>query len=159
MNPELSDKAKSLLWPLVTYWALTLISLALFLFSFTVYGGLSLEVILIFTTVTVVGVVLGQIAAVLRLRESIGCVHGCAAWMLTAFLGMAIPVVAPFFAVYALLGSIFFFAGMWSLRAGRDVWACWPAIIYGGGSAVIAANAQGKVANGKPEISLLSGMS
>ena len=60
-------------------------------------------------------------------------------------ISIAIPVLGTYFMVYALLGSIFFFAGMWSLRAGRDVWACWPAILYGGGSAVIAANAQGKV--------------
>ena len=141
----LSDKTKSLLWPLITYWVLTLISLTLFIFSYIVYEGFELDFILILSGVTVVGIILGQIAAVLRLRESIGCLHGCGAWAVAATVGVALPIVAPYFVVYALLGSIFFFAGMWSLRAGRDVWACWPAIIYGGGSAVIAANAQGKV--------------
>ncbi|MGC6510985.1 MAG: hypothetical protein ACON4U_21395 [Myxococcota bacterium] len=141
----LNAQTKSLLWPLVTYWLLTLLSLALFLISLTIYDGFDLEAIVVFSSVTIVGIILGQIAAILRLRESFGCVHGCAAWALGMLISIAIPVLGTYFMVYALLGSIFFFAGMWSLRAGRDVWACWPAILYGGGSAVIAANAQGKV--------------
>lgn len=145
MKPFLSDKVKSLIWPLLTYWLLSLVSLGLFLFTLTVYDGFNLEVILVFTAVTVIGILLGQVAAVLRLRESFGCLHGCVAVMVAMLVSMLVPFLGVFFGVYALVGSIFFFAGMWSLRAGRDVWACWPAILYGGGSAVVAANAQGKV--------------
>ena len=141
----LNSQTKSLLWPLVTYWLLTLLSLSLFLISMTIYDGFDLEAIVVFSSVTIVGIILGQIAAILRLRESFGCVHGCAAWALGMLIAIVVPVLGTYFMVYALLGSIFFFAGMWSLRAGRDVWACWPAILYGGGSAVIAANSQGKV--------------
>ena len=142
---DLNSQTKSLLWPLVTYWLLTLLSLSLFLISVTIYDGFDLEAILVLSSVTIVGTILGQIAAILRLRESFGCVHGCAAWALGMLISIVIPILGIYFMVYALFGSIFFFAGMWSLRAGRDVWACWPAIIYGGGSAVIAATAQFKI--------------
>ncbi len=72
MSPLLSDKVKSLLWPLVTYWLLSLVSLGLFLFTITVYEGFNLEGILVFTGVTVIGIVLGQLAAVFRLPSDVG---------------------------------------------------------------------------------------
>ena len=56
----LNAQTKSLLWPLVTYWLLTLLSLALFLISLTIYDGFDLEAIVVFSSVTIVGIILGQ---------------------------------------------------------------------------------------------------
>lgn len=147
MKNFLNDSTRSLILPILSYWFLILLSLGFFLSAIVYYEGFDLEPLIVFTFVTVVGVFFGQVAALLRLRESIGVVHGCLAWVLAAAVLMVgvFEMLGIYLMFYALLGSIFFFAGMWSLRAGRDVWACWPPILYGGGVAVLAANSQGKV--------------
>ncbi|MEC7985730.1 MAG: hypothetical protein VX278_11245 [Myxococcota bacterium] len=138
-------EAKELARPIISYWLL--LSFSMFCFFTAEYltstpGEDDALFRLVFILCTVVPIVLGQAVAIVRFREVLGCVHGFAAFFLflmAVWMGAG-EVLGLFMAIYMLIGSIMFFAGMWSIQAGRALWASWPALIYSIGSVIVVIN-------------------
>lgn len=132
--------------PIFAYWALLLFSFFIFgVAIFVTERGFKSEDIFILSGIyisSMMGCVLGQIAALFRFREIIGVMHGAIAFFCGAIvLAIGLPdFLQVFIGMYMLLGSIMFFAGLWSLQAGRAMFACWPPLLFAIGSVLVVVN-------------------
>jgi len=132
--------------PIIAYWVLVLFSFVVFAAAIAFSeGGVNSDDMLylsMFFVVVSVGTALGQIAALLRFREVVGLIHG--AFAFTIFMG-SVSIGLPelflvFTGIYWFLGSIMFFGGLFSIQAGRAIYASWPPIIFGISPVVILVN-------------------
>ena len=143
---KLSVAFKEQFRPIIAYWVLLLFAYGVFALAIAISeGSLNSEDIYflgMFFVVVTIGTTLGQIAALLRFREVIGILHGSlafAAFMFGLFIGLP-EEVSIFLGAYWFLGSIMFFAGLFSIQAGRAIYAAWPPIIFGISPVVILVN-------------------
>jgi hypothetical protein len=121
-------------------------------------GGESAMMLAFFALVTVTSCGLGQILALLRLREwvlyalwgltwTVGAMAGTFAGIAAGMAGLA-PLVILLF-IYIFLGPLFMMGGAWSLQTNRALWATWVPLIYATGAVIIVAESEGKVSTWK----------
>ena len=145
------DELKAVARPLVAYWAF----LTLMFGSFSAAamwdspGMESVWIILAFALVTFGSVGLGQVMALLRLRDWLIYAYWVFMWTVGIWFGIFSAAVAGPLAVlvffWVLCGPMFTLAGVWSLRVGRGIYASWVPLMYATGTAIIMAESKGKV--------------
>ena len=131
--------------PISAYWFLLLFSYLMFFVAvITVEKKMDEEDILIFIGIfgtSSVGCALGQIAALYRFREVIGLLHGFIVLIFGAIVIDFLPEPLKItMGMYMFLGNIMFFAGMWSIQAGRAIFASWPPLLFVIGAVVVVIN-------------------
>jgi hypothetical protein len=153
---ELVDRVKELARPLAVYW----------LFLLVMFGAFSVAALLddpstegmmflaFFGLVTVSSVGLGQVLALLRVRDWVLFALWGAIWAGGMFFGIlgamsigaaAGPLMILFF-IYVFLGPMFMVAGAYSIRVGRAIFGAWVPLMYASGTAIIMAENSGRVA-------------
>lgn len=149
------ERLKAVARPLAIYW----------FFLACMFGAFSLAVIIddpdpkgiaalgIFAGITAFGVLTGQLAALLRLRDwllfllwgifwTAGMAFGVFATSVTGTIGV-------FVVVFVVLYPLFVLGGAWSLRAGKALFGAWVPLMYATGTAIIIAEDQGRVSDWK----------
>jgi hypothetical protein len=148
MNKKiLSVAIKEQLRPITAYWVLLIFSFLIFalavLSTSQNFDGEDIAILLGFFGVTSLGCALGQLAALLRFREIVGLIH-CAVVLFFGTMLITSNVLPEELMIpigmYMFLGNIMFFGGMWSLQAGRAIFASWPPILFSIGSIIIIIN-------------------
>ena len=148
MNKKILSVAfKEQLRPITAYWVLLIFSFLIFalavLSTSQNFDGEDIAILLGFFGVTSLGCALGQLAALLRFREIVGLIH-CAVVLFFGTMLITSNVLPEELMIpigmYMFLGNIMFFGGMWSLQAGRSIFASWPPIIFSIGSIIIIIN-------------------
>jgi len=108
-----------------------------------------LQALVLFGVVTASSVLIGQVMALLRLRDwlvflywglmwTVGFAFGIFAANVSGLLGMLVFIFVFFSPIFAL-------GGLWSLRVNRAIYATWVPLIYATGTAIIMAESKGKV--------------
>ncbi len=139
--------------PLLVYW----------LFLFTMFAAFSLAILVhepdpesflalaFFAGITVAGVVVGQLAALARLRDWVLFGNLAAFWILgmafSVFTAMAAGTLGAFIAIFVILFPLFVIGGAWSLRAGRALVGAWVPLVYATACAIVVAENKGSVEN------------
>ena len=141
-----STALREQLRPIVSYWILLIFSFASLMVSVAAtsrrFSRDIDEFIQVFFCI-VIGTALGQITALYRFRESMGCIH-ILFFMILFSIGFSFNMDPPeILFIYSFLGSIMFFAGMWSVQAGRAMFAAWPAILLSVGAVIVLVNRDG----------------
>lgn len=160
MSPKLASMwsdVRALLAPLAIYWLLLGGTFGAFAIAVSLDGPdpQGLMFLGFFGLVTFGGVGLGQLLAVLRVRDWVLFV----AWGLIWGVGSAFGMVglaalgaaaAPFMVLLVIavfLGPIFMMAGAWSLRTGRDLFGTWVPLMYATGTTIVLAESSGRVSD------------
>ncbi len=145
------DELKALARPLIAYW----IFLSAMFASFSAAAMWdspnfeSVWVLLMFAVVTFASVGIGQLAALLRVRDWLVYLYWGLMWtvgvMFSIFSMAAVGPLAIFVVFWVLCGPMFTLAGLWSLRVGRAIFGSWVPLMYASGTAIIVAENKGKV--------------
>jgi hypothetical protein len=145
------DQIREIARPIVVYW----IFLGLMYGAFTVAVLLddpsmeSLFVLAAFGGITALSVLIGQVMAILRLRDWLVYAYWALMWTVGVVFGIFAAASTGFFGilvfVFVLFGPIFTLGGLWSLRVNRAIYATWVPLIYATGTAIIMAESKGKV--------------
>ena len=139
---RLSVEWKEQARPIGAYWFLLLFSFFIFTVALiTIDRSLKSNDILILIGIfatSSLGCALGQLAALYRFREVIGVIHGlCALFFGGLLLSFGLPeFLTVACGMYMFFGTLMFFAGMWSIQAGRVMFATWPPLIFGVGGVI-----------------------
>lgn len=108
-------------------------------------GGIVVLVFLGFTTM--LGTVLGQLMAFLRIRTWVALLFGMICWGLAFGLGIASSVVLGVLGVYVFLFlfmlPVAMTGGLWSLETHRATWSIWLPMVYTSATAIIWAEKTG----------------
>jgi len=122
--------------PVVAYWAMTALAFTLLLALYILDEGKG-EGLLIFAGIavtTVIGIGLGQLAALLRLRTWILALTTATFWLgLLAIAALQPPLpedVLIALAIFGLMLPFFLLAGLWSLRVHMGLLATWAPLMY-----------------------------
>lgn len=141
--------------PLLVYWVFLITMFSAFVLAVMVDDP-SLEGLFalgIFAGITVAGVVVGQAAAILRIRDWLLFVLWGIFWTAGMAFGVFASAVAGalgvFVFAFVVLFPIFVVGGAWSLRAGRALFGGWIPLMYATGCAIIVAENAGRVAEWK----------
>lgn len=132
--------------PIGAYWFLLLFSYFMFAVAIfmieTSFDAQDFLILMGLFTASSLGCAFGQIAALYRFREVIGLIHGCVVLLCGGILVSAgLPdILAIPIGMYMFLGNIMFFAGMWSIQAGRVMFALWPPLLFGVGGVIAVIN-------------------
>jgi len=145
------NELKALARPLLAYWIFLTAMFASFSAA-AMWDSPSFEsvwVLLMFAIVTFASVGIGQVAALLRLRDWLVYVYWGLMWtvgvMFSIFSMAAVGPLAIFLVFWVLCGPMFTLAGLWSLRVGRAIFGSWVPLMYASGTAIIVAENKGKV--------------
>ncbi|MBN2797854.1 MAG: DUF4129 domain-containing protein [Deltaproteobacteria bacterium] len=129
--------ARSLILPVGAYWGATAVSFGIFAAAIVfTEGGTdeNLGILAMFGVATAVGVLLGQLAALARVRTWFFFTTAGISWLIgmaaAGYLTSALGDVAILFAVFAFLVPIFAIAGLWSLRVHMGLLATWGPAMY-----------------------------
>lgn len=110
-------------------------------------GAIGAVLILGFTTAA--GVAVGQLMALLRVRDWLVYVFAIVWWTLGFIFSAALTAGAG--ALGGVAGLVVFLlpffltGGLWSLRTGRALFSAWVPLIYASGTAILIAESSGKV--------------
>lgn len=122
--------------PVVAFWGMTGLSLGLLIALYLLDQGVD-EGLLVFLglgVVTFVGIGLGQVAALLRIRSWFVVATVAFGWFAGISMLAAQPPVPEevllFFALAVMLGPLFALAGLWSLRVHMGLLATWAPLVY-----------------------------
>ncbi len=99
---------------------------------------------LIFTTL--LGTVIGQTMAFLRVRTWVALTIGAGCWLLSIVLGtvtIAVPEVAACIFLFLFMLPIAMTGGLWSLETHRATWSIWLPMVYTSGAAIMWAEKTG----------------
>ena len=112
--------------PISAYWFLLFFSYFMFTVAIIAiessFDGEDLVLLTGIFGTSSLGCALGQLAALYRFREVIGIIHGFLAILFGLILMQGLPdFLQVACGMYMLFGSIMFFAGMWSIQAGRSI--------------------------------------
>jgi hypothetical protein len=153
---ELVDRVKELARPLLVYWFFLLVMFGAFSVAALLDDPSSEGMMFLgfFGLVTFSSVGLGQVLALLRVRDWVLYTLWAAIWAGGAFFGVlgamsigaaAGPLMILFF-IYIFLGPMFMVAGAYSIRVGRAIFGAWVPLMYASGTAIIMAENSGRVA-------------
>ncbi|MCB9779106.1 MAG: hypothetical protein H6742_11130 [Alphaproteobacteria bacterium] len=147
------ERLRAVARPLITWWV----------FLILMFGAFSIAVLIddpdpegiialgIFAGITVAGVVCGQLATLLRIREWVLVLNWGLFWTFGTMFGVFATTVTGSLGVlifaFVVLFPLFVLGGSWSLRAGRTLFGGWIPLMYGTGCAIIIAEDKGKVAD------------
>lgn len=139
------------LGPILVYW----------IFLVAMFGAFSAAVLVtdpstgaigalaIFAFSTACGVGVGQLLALLRVRDWLVYTFALVWWTLGSMGSVALSAAAgPLggaLAIVVILVPFFLTGGLWSLRTGRALFSAWVPLIYASGTAIVVAESQGKV--------------
>ena len=136
--------------PVVMYHVVLLFSLAAFCAVVLVTEGFDpggLFVLVFLAGTTLIGTVLGQIMAFLRIRTWVAMVLGVICWGLAFGLGLATSAVlgsaAVFVFLFLFMLPIAMTGGIWSLETHRATWSIWLPMVYTSATAIIWAKKTG----------------
>lgn len=145
------EELKAVARPLFFYW--TFLTLMFGAFSGAAMwdspGMESVWILVAFALVTFGSIGLGQLMAMLRLRDWMVYVYWVFMWTVGMWFGIFTAAVVGPLAVVIFLwifcGPMFTLAGVWSLRIGRGIFSAWVPLMYASGTAIIVAENKGKV--------------
>lgn len=146
------ERLRAVARPLLIYWVFLILmfgafSLAVFIDDPDVEGIIALG---IFAGITAAGVITGQVAALLRLRDWLLFVLWGVLWTAGMAFGVFATSVAGslgvFVFAFVVLYPVFVVGGAWSLRAGRTLFGGWIPLMYASGCAIVVAEKSGRVA-------------
>jgi hypothetical protein len=129
---------KALAWPVATYWLSTMAAFTLF-FGLIIYGeGVDEEtplVIGIFGSSTAVGIAVGQIVGIARIRTWLAVTVLGPLCFAGFFLGMylegsGLKDVGMFIGLFFFFAGMFMTAGLWSVRIHMGPLAAWAPLVY-----------------------------
>jgi len=154
---ELVDRVKELARPLLVYWCFLLVMFGAFSVAALLDDPSTEGVMFLgfFGLVTISSVGLGQVLALLRVRDWVLFALWGAIWAGGMFFGVlgaisvgaaAGPLMILFF-IYVFLGPMFMVAGAFSIRVGRAIFGAWVPLMYASGTAIIMAENSGRVAD------------
>ena len=105
----------------------------------------------IFAAITWLGVLSGQAAALLRLRDWVLLSLWAFLWtfglLFGAFASATAGAAGILVFAFVVLFPIFLLGGAWSLRAGKALSGAWVPLMYATGTAIIIAESNGRVAD------------
>lgn len=148
---ELWARVREVARPIVVYWVFLGLMYGAFCVS-VLFDDPSAEgmwALLGFGAITAVSVFIGQVMALLRVRDWVVFAY----WMFMWTFGFAFGIFAAnvsgplgvFIFIFVFFGPIFTLGGLWSLRVNRAIFATWVPLIYATGTAIIMAESKGKV--------------
>lgn len=139
------------LGPIVAYW----------IFLVTMFGAFALAVgitdpsagalgaVFILGVSTAAGVAVGQALALLRIRDYLIYTFAALWWtfgfIFSAALTAGTGALGSVVGLVVFLLPFFLTGGLWSLRTGRALFSAWVPLIYASGTAILIAEARGKV--------------
>jgi hypothetical protein len=135
--------------PVVMYHLLLLFSLASFcgVVLVTEFSAGSAVVVVFLAVTTVIGTLMGQIMAFLRIRTWVAIAVGGVCWGLAFGLGLATSAVlgevAVFVFLFLFMLPIAMTGGLWSLETHRATWSIWLPMVYTSATAIIWAEKTG----------------
>lgn len=149
----LKERARAVARPLLVYWVFLVLMFGAFTLAIFIDEGFDPEGVLAlmaFAAITAGGVLTGQVAALLRVRDWLLFVN----WGLFWTVGMALGVFASsatgalgiFVVIFVVMYPLFTIGGAWSLRAGKALFGAWVPLMYATGCAIIIAEDRGRVA-------------
>ncbi len=148
----LGAELRAAIRPILAYWAMLVVLFGAFSLAAMVTSpdtGTGLALIILGGT-TAAAVAVGQLLALLRVRDWLIYVFAALWWtvgfVFSASLAVAAGELAALAALVVFLFPIFLTGGLWSLRTGRALFAAWVPLMYASGAAILVAEAQGKVA-------------
>lgn len=136
---------------LIIYWLFLFMMFAAFSLAILVDdpSAGSIGALAFFAGITVVGVLVGQLAALARLRDWVLYTNLAAFWTLgmalSVFTALAAGTLGAFIAAFVLLFPLFVIGGAWSLRAGRALVGTWVPLLYATACAIVVAENKGSV--------------
>ncbi|NOY28458.1 MAG: hypothetical protein GXP62_21585 [Oligoflexia bacterium] len=151
----LLERLRALVRPLVAYWVFLVLMFAAFALVVMAKDPAmdSLITLCILGGTTVAGVLAGQFAAVLRLRDWVLFALWAVFWALGILAGVFAASLAGaagiLVFVFFLLFPIFALGGAWSLRAGRALFGGFVPLVYASGCAIVVAQKAGRVEDWK----------
>lgn len=145
IQSRLSVEWKEQIRPISAYWFLLLFSYFMFTVAIIAiersFDGEDLLILMGIFGTSSLGCALGQLAALYRFREVIGMIHGFLAILFGVIIMQGLPDFLQIACgMYMLFGSIMFFAGMWSIQAGRSMFAAWPPLLFVVGAVIVVIN-------------------
>ncbi len=136
--------------PVVMYHVVLIFSLVAFSACVLVTDGFSMEGIIVLVFLgftTMLGTVVGQLMAFLRVRTWVALLFGMVCWGLAFGLGLATSVVLGVLAVYVFLFlfmlPVAMTGGLWSLETHRATWSIWLPMVYTSATAITWAEKTG----------------
>ena len=139
------------LGPIAAYWIFLVAMFGAFALAVGVTdpsaGAIGAVFILGFTTAA--GVAVGQLMALLRIRDWLVYLFAIIWWTLGFVFSAALTAGAG--ALGGVVGLVVFLlpffltGGLWSLRTGRALFSAWVPLIYASGTAILIAESRGKV--------------
>jgi hypothetical protein len=138
--------------PLLVYWTFLILMFGAFALAALIDdpGVEGIIALGIFAGITVAGVVVGQVAAILNIRDWVLFLNWAGFWTAGMAFGVFATTVAGSLGVlvfaFVVLFPIFVVGGAWSLRAGRTLFGGWIPLMYATGCAIIMAENDGRVA-------------
>ena len=145
------ESVRELSRPLVVYW----LFLAIMFAAFSAAAILddpsadSMQALFVFGLVTAGSVLVGQVMALLRLRDWLVYAYWAFMWTFGLTFGVfsaaAVGPLSVLIIIWVILGPLFTLGGLWSLRVNRAIYASWVPLVYATGTAIIMAESKGKV--------------
>jgi hypothetical protein len=146
---------KALTVPVLSYWGISFVSIGLFSLFVIITEGFNSEDLLIlsgFWAAALLGIMLGQVCAILRLRTALVVLIGIVAWttILAAMIALAmLPVGFETFGVSVamvwLLFPVFLPCGVWSLRVHMDFFAALMPVMFFSATIILISEWSGSV--------------
>jgi hypothetical protein len=155
MSATLWASVRELLRPILLYWVFLGTMYAAFCTAILIDSPSTdgLTALLMFGLVTAGSVALGQVMAILRLRDWIVYLYWAFMWTGGMMFGIFSAAVAGPAAIlvfiWVFFSPFFVLGGLWSLRVNRGILASWVPLIYAVGTALTIAEGKGKVATWK----------
>lgn len=146
---SLWQQLKEAVVPVVMYHLLLLFSLASFcgVVLVTDFSVGSAAAMVFLAVTTVIGTLMGQIMAFLRIRTWVAIAVGGVCWGLAFGLGLATSAVlgevAVFVFLFLFMLPIAMTGGLWSLETHRATWSIWLPMVYTSATAIIWAEKTG----------------
>ena len=149
------EAAREVARPIALYWIFLVLMYGAFCIAVFIDGPdpEGLMILGVIGLITFASVAVGQGMALLRLRDWLVYAYWAFMWTFGLMFGIFTASVAGplgafvFFGVF--FGPMFTLGGLWSLRVNRAIFASWVPLIFATGTAIIMAEAKGKVSTGK----------
>jgi len=151
MNATLWASIRELLRPIIVYWIFLAAMFSAFSVAVLLEDSSSdgLTALLMFGLVTAGSVALGQLLALLRVRDWVVFAYWFGMWTGGTMFGIFTASIAGplsiFIFIWVFFSPFFITGGLWSLRVNRGILASWVPLIYASGTAIIMAESKGKV--------------
>lgn len=151
MNATLWASIRELARPILLYWVFLGSMYAAFCMAILIDSPSTdgLTALVMFGLITAGSVALGQVMAILRLRDWVVYLYWVFMWtggmMFGIFSAAVAGPVGIFVFIWVFFSPFFVMGGLWSLRVNRGIMASWVPLIYAVGTALIVAEGKGKV--------------